>query len=131
VAWEVGGGGTLNFDVHIGGVSVAKDGQLMEDFRHFKFGSGTWQLDPTTLHEVGLVEHQRVPSALNKVEGSFPGLRVHWAGGGGGRDQAGLDYRLRWETLDANQDHPRTGALPPPSMLQLVTFKTPDATAHD
>ncbi|HTB85192.1 MAG TPA: BNR repeat-containing protein [Candidatus Sulfotelmatobacter sp.] len=128
---EIEGWGTLHLDVHVSGVSVGKDGKLTEDYRHFKFGNGTWVLDPTTLRAVGTVDHQSVPSALSKVEGSFPGLKVHWAGGAGSRDQAGLNYALRWETLDANHDRPYTGPLPPPSMLQLITFKTPDATATD
>lgn len=129
--WDIGGKGTLHFNVHVGGVFVAGDGRLLEDFQHFKFGGGTWLLDPVTLRAVGSTEYQKVPPALNKVEGNFPGLLVHWGGDAGSSGRAGLSYELRWETLDVNHDHPRTGSLPPPSLLQLVTIKTSNETAHN
>jgi len=131
VQWDFHGGGCLHFEIGVGPVFVAKDGRLLEYFSHFKFGSGTWVLDPTTLQAIGLVKYQSAPSALYKVKGSFPGLRVILTGDAGGGGQPGLDYKLRWETLDVNRDQPREGPLPPPSLLQLVTIKTSDEAAPD
>jgi hypothetical protein len=35
----------------------------------------------------------------------------------------GLYYQLRWETLGANRDKPRTGPVPPPSILRLIAVR--------
>jgi hypothetical protein len=51
-------------------------------------------------------------------------LEVRWSGDSGTSGIAGLSYRLRWETLDANRDHPREGKLPKPSMLQVIAVET-------
>jgi hypothetical protein len=122
--WDFGGGGSLNFAISIGPVTRESDGRLTQTYSHAKFGGGTWLLDPVTLRATGKVERRSAPVALGKVEGSFPGLKVKTAGDSGASDKPGIRYLLRWETLDANRDRPRTGPLPEPSMLRLVVVKS-------
>lgn len=127
VPWDFSGTGTLAGEIHIGPVHAEPDGLLTMYFDHFKFGKGTWVLDPQTLRATREVVIEDTPPALASPTGDFPGLQVHWAGDSGTSGIRGLSYRLRWETLDANRDHPRKGKLPPPSMLQVIAIKTTEA----
>ena len=122
--WDFGGTGTLVFAITLGPVHRENDGRLTQTFSHVKFGSGTWLIDPETLRATGQVQCQETPPELNTVEGAFPGLQVLWANDSGESGVPGLNYKLRWETLDANRDQPRQGSLPPPSRLRLVAVKT-------
>jgi hypothetical protein len=122
--WDFGGNGTLVFAIHLGPVHRESDGRLTQTFRHFKFGDGTWAIDPQTLRAIGKVEFERTPPELGKVEGAFPDLEVRWTTDSGESGTPGLQYKLRWETLGANRDKPRTGPLPPPSMLRLIAVRT-------
>ena len=121
--WDFGGGGTLRDEVSISGVRTEPDGQLTESFDHVEFGHGTWLLDPQTLHAIGRVEQQETPPEVGKVEGTFPELKVHWMKDSGESGVPGLYYQLRWETLGANRDKPRTGPVPPPSILRLIAVR--------
>lgn len=122
--WDFGGGGSLNSEIGLGPVTKEADGRLSQSFRHSKFGSGTWLLDPQTLRAIGKVQRQGTPPELGKIEGTFPGLKVKTAGDLGTSDTPDVRYMLRWETLDANRDAPREGPLPAPSMLRLYAVKT-------
>ena len=122
--WDFGGGGSLVFSITLGPVHREDDGRLTQTYGHVKFGGGTWLLDPQTLRATGQVQSQETPPALGKVEGAFPGLHVRWANDLGASGVPGVSYKLRWETLEANRDRPRTGDLPPPSPLRLITVKT-------
>jgi len=122
--WDFGGGGTLSFGIGIGPVHLEDDGRLTQSYRHIKFGGGTWLLDPTTLRAVGKIQRQGTPPELGKIEGTFPDLKVRTASDIGDSGTPNLRYILRWETLDANRDQPRSGPLPPPSMLRLYAIKT-------
>ncbi len=124
VRWNFGGGGSINFGVSVGRVTRMPDGRLTQDYHHMKFGSGTWLLDPGSLKAVGELPHQPRSPGLGKLEGSFPGLSVKTATDFGTSDIPGVHYILRWETLDANRDQPRTEPLPGPSMLRVCTVKT-------
>ena len=126
--WNFGGDGTLVFEIRLGAVHLEDDGRLTQAFVHPKFGSGTWLIDPETLQAIGQQPHSETPLERNRVTGVFPGLQVRWASDSGASGVPGLNYKLRWETLDANRDLPRSGALPPASMLQLVTVKTAAAS---
>lgn len=119
--WDFGGGGTLVFAISIGPVRRESDGRLTQSYHHIKFGGGTWLIDPATLRAVGRVEGRKTPSPFAAVQGTFPGLQVRWAGDSGESGIPGVSYKLRWETLPANRDRPRTGPLPPPSALRLIT----------
>ena len=107
-----------------GAVTKEADGSLTQSYRHIKFGSGTWLLDPDTLRAIGKVQKQGTPPELGKIEGKFEGLKVKITGDSGISDKPDQRYILRWETLDANRDRPREGPLPEPSMLRLYAIKT-------
>jgi len=125
--WEFGGGGSIEFEVRVGGVRAGPDGRLTQSYRHPTHGSGTWMLDEATLKPVGRAPSReaRVPKALGSPESKAPGIQVrwHWSEGQGGRP--GVRYALRWETLGRNRDRPRPGPPPQPSMLRLYTFTGP------
>jgi hypothetical protein len=122
--WDFGGNGTLIFAIDLGPVHRESDGRLMQTYRRVKFGSGTWLVDPQTLHAIGTIHYESKPPELAGVEGAFPDLMVKWIDDSGASGKPGLRYALRWETLDANRDQPRPGPLPPPSMLRLYAIKS-------
>jgi tetratricopeptide (TPR) repeat protein len=132
--WNFGGGGSLGAEVRLGGVRLGNDGQLTQAFRHPEFGHGIWRIDPQTLHERGTVDDVRTPAGLDKSTGTFPGLAVRWADDAGDSGSSNIRHVLRWETLGANRDAPRSGPLPPASMLRLyriddsATATVPQAT---
>ena len=122
--WDFGGGGTLVFEIRLGPVHLESDGRLTQTFSHAKFGDGTWLIDPQTLRSLGTIHYERTPPELGKVENTFSGLTVRWAEDSGSSGKTDSRYVLRWETLDENRDRPRTGELPPPSMLRLYEIQT-------
>jgi hypothetical protein len=105
-------------------VHLESDGRLTQTFSHAKFGDGTWLIDPQTLRSLGTIHYERTPPELGKVENTFSGLTVRWAEDSGDSGKSDSRYVLRWETLDENRDRPRTGELPPPSMLRLCEIQT-------
>jgi hypothetical protein len=98
---------------------------LIQSFRHAEFGGGTWRLDPATLKVVEKISRRETPSGFGRIEGTFPGLRVHSKGDDGGSPDPATRYLLRWETLEANRDQPRPEPWPGPSMLRLYHIKKP------
>jgi len=125
--WAFGGGGSIEFEIRVGGVRAGPDGRLTQSYRHATHGSGTWVLDPATLKPVGRAPSQgpRVPKALGRPESDFPGMGVRWRWSRGESGETGVRYALRWETLGRNRDRPRKGALPEPSALRLYEFRLP------
>ncbi len=121
--WNFSGGGSINFDITIGSLNKESDGSLTQSFSHIKFGSGTWSIDPETLRATGTVERQTIPPELYKVEGTFPGLGVRFAGDAGQSNVPDTHYILRWETLGDNRDQPRPPPYPPPSMFRVYAVK--------
>lgn len=121
--WDFGGGGTLNFAIHIGRVTKETNGNLTQGYSHIKFGSGTWSIDPTNLNATGKVQRETIPPSLYKVEGTFPGLGVNIIEDIGQNDVPDTRYVLRWETLSSNRDQPRPAPYPPPSMLRVYAIK--------
>ena len=63
-------------------------------------------------------ETSTVPAELGRVRSTFAGMQVKWAGDSNPSTQE--QYRLRWETLGPNRDHPRPAPWPEPTMLQLI-----------
>lgn len=118
--WDFHGGGSIPFEITVGSVATEADGSLGLSYHHAKLGGGTWKLDETTLKPVGTLTHApRYPREIGKVESAFPGMQVHWGEDSGSSGEKGVSYVLRWETLGANRDQPRTGALPEAGMLKL------------
>jgi hypothetical protein len=123
--WEFSGGGSIEFEVRVGAVTLRPDGKLVQQLSNKHHGSGTWILDDHTLKLVErAVVKPQYPSSLGKPVSTFPGMKVHL------RPVTG-DSRLwmRWETLGANRDRPRTGPLPAASRLQVYEIAPagPDA----
>jgi hypothetical protein len=127
--WDFGGRGTLVFEIKLGPVHLESDGRLTQTFSHARFGDGTWLIDTQTLRALGTIHYERTPPELGKVENTFPGLTVRWAEDSGSSGKPDLRYVLRWETLDENRDQPRTGELPPPTMLRLYEIRSVTETA--
>lgn len=122
--WDFSGGGTIPFEIRLGPVRVEPDGRLSQSYRHVKYGSGAWLLDPVTLRPSGqLPALAAYPPALAQAESKFPGMQVKWAGDAGSSGEPGVRYVLRWETLGENRDRPRPGPLPAPTMLRLYRLK--------
>ncbi len=118
--WEFSGGGSIGFEIGFGPVTAAADGSLTQNYRHVKHGSGRWRLDAATLRAVGPAPREpSLPSAGSPQQSAWPELRGQSADDSGRSDDPGLQYLLRWETLPSNRDRPRSGPLPPPSMLKL------------
>ncbi len=121
--WDFGGLGSLPFEVGLGSVQLEPDGVLTQSYRNKK-GSGTWILDPATLKPIGhKISTPAYPPSIAAVEPKFPGMRASWSGGAGSSDEKGVRYVLRWETLGSNRDRPRSGPLPPASMLRLYKLR--------
>jgi len=122
--WDFGGGGSIIFNIVISPVVKETDGTLTQDFYHIKFGNGTWSIDPENLSATGTIDRERIPPALLKVEGTFPGLQVLFIEDS---NQYTVDHNrfvLRWEALPPNRDQPRPPPYPPPSTLRLYNIKT-------
>jgi Tfp pilus assembly protein PilF len=127
-AWNFSGGGCLIAEIVLGGIQLQSNGQLTQSFQHSKFGNGIWKIDPLTLRASGTVQNTKTPDELTKSTGTFPGLIVKWAEDSGTSDHPATRYVLRWETLGPNRDAPRTGPLPPPSMLRVCRILNPART---
>jgi len=122
--WEFSGGGSIVFQVGLGAVRPMGAGRLGLWYSHVKYGTGILIFDEKTFAPLGTeVATPERPTALNRTEGSFPGLQVKWQNDAGKSDQPGIRYALRWETLPANRDHQPTGPVPPPSRLKVYAFK--------
>jgi hypothetical protein len=122
--WDFHGGGTIVFNISIFPVTKEADGTLTQMFRHVIFGNGTWLLDPETLKATGTVVRETIPPSLLKVEGTFPGLEVHFGEDFGQYNVTDTRFVIRWETLDENRDQPRPPPYPPPSMLRVYAVKS-------
>lgn len=117
--WDFSGGGTLNFAVRLGEVTVQDNGSLTMNYRHPEFGSGVWDLDPQTLRARGKATLPTSPKSFSKIEGDFPGLRAKMSGDEGVVTSKDSRFILRWETLQANRDQAIPEPWPKPTMLRL------------
>ncbi len=122
--WEFSGGGAIEFDVKVGAVSVTADGKLVQHLSSKQQGSATWLLDERTLKTVKRIPAKpRYPASLEKPTSAFPGLQVKLQRMAGSETSDSQCW-LRWETLGPNRDCPRSGPLPPPSLLQVYELST-------
>ena len=123
--WEFGGGGSIAFEVRVGAVSLDGDKKLRQTFSKKGEASGTFFLDEKTLAPVGHAPAKaRYPASLNQITSEMPGMTVHMQSAG--RSGPHSELWLRWETLGPNRDHPREGAAPPPSRLQVIEISPAD-----
>jgi hypothetical protein len=118
--WDFSGGGTIGFEIGFGPVTAEPGGSLTQSYRHVKHGSGRWLLDGQTLRAAGPApREQTLPAEITQPQSDWPEMRVHTAQDLGRSDDPAVQYVLRWETLPSHRDRPRTGPLPPPSMLRV------------
>lgn len=119
--WWFEGGGSIVNDVLLEQVELTPDGRLALDLAHSRWCR---PLDSGGGHPAS----HRDPAAhcsparwhLMQPESDFPEMRVRlWADDGRSPDPA-VRYLLRWATLPANRDRPRTGPLPEASALRLM-----------
>lgn len=121
--WEFSGGGTIPFEVGLSGVSPHGEGALRQEYRHKKYGSGTWLLDEKDFHIVKELETApEMPADGPQTSSIFPGMATRRAPDQGSSGEAGVGYYLQWETLPQNRDKPRE-QIPPPSMLRVVKVR--------
>ncbi len=118
--WDFKGRGSIEFEIRVGGVRLQADGSLTQQLSNRQYGSKTLRLDPATLAPLESVAVKPdIPSKVDKIESSFPGMKVTRRAGMGDRSPQGHQYWLRWETLPSNRDQARTGPPPPPSWLTV------------
>lgn len=118
--WELSGGGSIVFELRFGPVTMDDYGQLIQWYKHVKYGTGTFILDEATLRPIGQVKGRvEYPGYLELPESRFPGMQVNWAEDDGLEVNKGIRFVLRWETLPENRDQPREGPLPAPTMLRV------------
>jgi len=110
--WEFSGGGTIHFEIRPGAIR-REQGDLLLDYSHDRYGSGTWRLDEVTLRPIETKPRASLwPAEWETPQAPALQVRIQ-PGRGDGR------FLLRWETLGPNRDRPRTGPLPDPSTLRL------------
>ncbi len=124
--WAFEGGGFIACEIRASGVRVRPKGVLIQTYWNETQGNGVWRLAPRTLKPTGQYVNRNakiIPPHLQKPESGFPGMQVRWSHDRGKPLRRGVQYRIRWETLGPNRDHPRSGKQPAPSMLRLYQFR--------
>jgi len=121
--WDIGGTGTLNMDVRFSAVHLLKNGVMTQWYHHVKNGDALWEIDTATLKATKSLGASEFPAVLDKVRQA--GMEVHWLPIRSASDSATV-YALRWETMPANQDQPRS-PVPSPTALMLYTFRDESA----
>lgn len=118
--WSFEGGGSIPAALGAGPVQTLPDGRLVQSWSHVKYGSGTWLLDPATLQVTGTIKlPPRYPAELARPRTKSPGIGVRWTSDVTEKPDRDRRYVLRWESLGANRDKPRSGLMPEPTMLTL------------
>ncbi|MBS1369957.1 MAG: hypothetical protein HPZ91_08405 [Lentisphaeria bacterium] len=128
--WEFSGHGSIGQMLFFTPVEPQPDGTLLQSWEFIGRDSGTWRLDPVTLKMTGtLPPRPACPPRLQELEQNFPGLQVRWQEDAGEPDGDGGRSFLRWETLPANRDMPREGALPAPTRVSVCRVRLPEVTS--
>ncbi len=120
--WAFSGGGSIVFEVRVGGFRNRGDGYYELDYSHIKYGSGTFLLNEK-MEICGQVRKPSLPSEISKLEGTFSGLQVRTAADLGNSGTDNTRYLLKWETLPANRDQARPEPWPAPSQLYLFKLR--------
>ncbi|HEX2952252.1 MAG TPA: BNR repeat-containing protein, partial [Armatimonadota bacterium] len=122
--WYFSGGGTIPNEIRLGTLLMESGKVLSLPFQHSQYGRGVLRIDAETLAPLGVADALiRYPSALTMPTSPFPGMQVQWVEDEGEVRTAGVRYALRWETLPAYFDKPRSGALPGSSPLVLYVLR--------
>ncbi len=124
--WEFNSWGSIRQMFIFSPVTPQPDGTLLQSWESIGHGAGTWRLDPATLRIIEtLPPRPACPPELRKFEQEFPGLLLNWLPAAGVPTAENVHSFLRWETLPANRDLPREGALPKPTRLTVCKVKLP------
>lgn len=121
-----GGGGAMPFiGIAISGLEPVEPDRCTLTYRHRDHGSGRIVLDEETLEpvEASITVPPEYPAELRRPRIEFEGIGVKTAADLGDSGSPEVKYLLRWETLPANHDRPRTPPLPPASLLELVKLE--------
>ncbi len=116
--WEFSGRGSIDVEVRIKGYRKRLDGNYEIDYWHIKYGHETLLLNPDFM-VIGKVLKPKSLDETLPIEGDFPGLKVRISSDIGGSSEEGVQYMLKWETLDRNRDRPRAKPWPDPGRLYL------------
>jgi len=114
--WYFKGGGSIHSEIRFSGPRVWRDGRsLVQGVTHPKVRSGARLLDGETLQPAGPAPPATIwPPEVRRLESKLPGMRARVVT----HEQGGTTYVLKWETLGANRDRPRSKEqIPPPSRL--------------
>ena len=120
------GRGAMPFiGIRISGLRRLEPAMFRITYRHRDYGSGDIILDEESLHPVRREIKVPVdyPPELTIPSIDFEGVHVRLADDLGPGSEELPKYVLRWETLEAHQDQPRSPPLPPASTLQLITLQ--------
>jgi hypothetical protein len=121
--WNIGGGGTLVFQIQLEGVKVNAAGALVQVWYHMQLGGwNAFQLDDNLVTVATLGRTLPYPASLEQVESTTAGMTVRWASDSGASPDPTVLYMLRWETLPENMDQPRS-TVPPATPLRLYGFR--------
>jgi len=122
--WQFGGFGTIVFEVEVEPARLQADGSLTQNWYHAQYGGRrAFRLDPDTLAAAAeIAPPLPYPTELDQPRAITPGMVVRWQRDGGSRPSSGIEYLLRWETLESNRDLPRD-VIPPPTPLVLYAFR--------
>lgn len=121
--WNFSGRGSINSEVIIKAFNKREDGNYQIDYWHIKYGNGTILLN-NRLENIGKVLKSPPIDTGMKMEGGFQGLMVQTANDIGKSNEENTRYILKWETLNRNNDLPRSKPWPPASQLYLYTLKS-------
>ncbi len=119
---EFSGTGTIGFiGINISGLNRVEPGIFTIAYQHKDYGSGRIVIDEATLQPIDreITIAKEYPERVNKLQIAFPEIELQRAIDVGTPSEVGASYILRWETLPPNNDLPRVGELPEPSMLRI------------
>ena len=122
--WDFGGGGTLVFEIIVDGVRTTPDGTLVQNWFHAQMGgNGAFELAEADLSSLAQIEPPLPYTRdLDVPQSPTEGMVVRWQPDSGQSPDPGLEYLLRWETLESNRDLPRE-VIPPPTRLRVYGFR--------
>ncbi|MCY1719027.1 BNR repeat-containing protein [Prolixibacteraceae bacterium Z1-6] len=120
--WEFSGNGSINKEVSIDGFRQRSDGYYEVDYWHIKYGTGTILLDKDFDTIGKVLKAKRFQESMG-IEGTFSGLQVRTVHDLGNSGEEGVQYLLKWETIDRNRDRPRPKPWPKASNLYLYKLK--------
>ena len=116
--WEFSGGGSITNEVRVGTFTNRRDGYYELGYDHIKYGKGTFLLNKS-MENCGTVLKPLLSKELSNVEGKFDELQVRTSNDLSNTGKSAR-YLLKWETLPANRDLPRTEPWPEASQLYLI-----------